>query len=448
MTSFFSTKSVKGATDAHDAGTPSADQLRMLGSLRMLKSDGAELIDNTVKLITNMAAKKQDTMVTIDEAGGLRFLSMDEYHNLIAGGIGSSGSQEKETTHHVKLTARSESIKDLEAFNTLILKDSFRVSPEQIKEHLQRFINTIPKNGEGYYSGEVQIFYYKQLEKNTEKLVGAGTAVLDAILYCSTNDEGKGIFMFNEIKELTTAAVSSNLSKAKAAILAAVVLVYIQGGLPPSSGVDRRPIPKFVQGLVKTWAKSLVDIGTALSSTDTKKFPEAVFLQLPLKDLPPAVASRCRLNIAGNRAVRYAKFAAPFERATKKAVLATMTPVQLADTLSFNNRIQHAVDIADFLISVDGKEEALMKMHPLSPNRPTVKNLTAKLTRAILESLSLTGRLSMIAKIDDQAIAAFKADDDLYGALEGDIREWSVLSDSEKDFSDLTIAVLKGYYGM
>lgn len=448
MASFFSTKSVKNATDAHDTGSTSADQIKTLSSLKMLKSDGAEMDEGKVKLITNMAAKRQDTVVTTDEAGGLKFLTMDEYHTLIGPGSVSSSSQEKGKTAHVRLSSRSESIKDLEDFNTLILKDSFRVSPEQIKEHLQRFINTIPKNGEGYYSGEVQIFYYKQLEKNTEKLVGAGTAVLDAILFCSTTEEGKGIFMFNEVKELTTADVSANLSKAKAAILAAVVLVYIQGGLPPSSGIDKRPIPKFVQGLVKQWAKSLVDIGAALSSTDTKKFPEAVFLQLPLKDLPAAVASRCRLNIAGNRAVRYAKFAAPFERAVKKTVLATMNPVQLADTLSYNARVQHAIDIADFLISVDGKEEALMKMHPLSPNRPTVKNLTAKLTRAILESLSLTGRLSMIAKIDDQSIAAFKADDDLYGNMEGDVREWGVLTDSEKDFSDFTIAVLKGYYGM
>nr|DBA06911.1 TPA_asm: coat protein [Gentiana ophiovirus] len=385
-----------------------------------------------------------------------------EYVVAIAGGFSmdasyrpkTEGSGQKEKNFNESdVTYESvgeEKIKDSETFKLHVNKAGIIVTAESIREHLEKFLSTASSEDKAYSNGEIIIKYFNDNENSVEHLIAAGTMVLDAILYCSyKNDQVvNGIFKKIMVTELKPSVMAQNLSLGKKSILSATALVFITGNLPPKDLSDSRPVPKFIRNLYNSEVDKLSTIAGYLSVADPKKFPAKAFLNIDLNKIDVATASRCKLSIAGNKAVRYADYIGNFDQAVIPGVAGKLDADEATRAVKKKDRVERARELTEFLRSLVGNVKAQLRMHPLSADKPTVKNLTLKLTRACLESLSLKGRLEMREKIVKNQNNSFKSDVNFFGMGEGKDAHWPLIENVDADFMDISVVGLKAIYGV
>nr|DBA06903.1 TPA_asm: coat protein [Erigeron ophiovirus] len=354
-------------------------------------------------------------------------------------------SRQSQSTGEVKITR-------VEELERIINENSYVIDEEKIIKHLEKFFKSLRQEEEFYKAGEVEIKYSGELVPDVIRLVSAGTKVLDAILYSLLGNDksSRRIFSFVQVTDLTNEEVAQNIVKSKRAFLSAIVLLFVQGYLPSRSGEDKRSVPLFLNKEIYTGEPidSLTSIGKNLSVAPTSKFPAKVLLNIDVNILPVPLATRCKLYVSGNKAVRYARYVASCEKRQENEIkngddLATVTK-----KFEDNNRLKLAKGITDFLATLIGNMKAQLRVHPQSPNRPTIKNFSLKLTNAILHTLSPAGRQEMVAKIDRDKREAFKKDENLYGVVRNGVRYWDVLSNAEADFAELSVLTLKIVYGV
>nr|DBA06932.1 TPA_asm: coat protein [Lithospermum ophiovirus] len=344
-----------------------------------------------------------------------------------------------------------ERIQSIDSFLENVKKDSYQIDTKSIEAHLLKFLESVTTEDEGYLTKEISIFYYKQKTYEIQSLVGAGTKILDALLFVSMKDNPEAQGMFNEraVDNLTSMTVGKNVQDAKRAIQAAAVLVYIQGSLPKNFDDDKKPVPKFIkENIYKGDIGNLNAIGKNLSSASTSKFPARVFLNVDINRFPVPVATRAKLSIAGNKGIRYAIFAGTCMKEELFIIGEEMKGPEVAKLTAMNNRIQLAIAISDFMRGLSGNTTAQLRMHPLSPNKPVVKGFLLKITRAIIESLSVEGRISLFNKMESAKNSSFLNDSNFAGEDIAGVRVWRILDNPDADFSDMSVNTLKGIYGV
>nr|WBG54166.1 coat protein [Ophiovirus lactucae] len=328
----------------------------------------------------------------------------------------------------------------------------FKIDENKVKEALENYIKLLPKTSDSYKSGDVKVFYYDGVEKSVSSLLAAGTKVLDSILYMAHKDSAEHSFIFDESKlspkTLDSRNFIENVNLGNKAIKAAFCSVYNQGGLPTKTSEERN-LSKFIRETVfkNKDLKSNV-FCDMLSSSDPSFFPSSIFLKIPLDLLPTEVSSRCKMAVAGNKAIRYAILARRFEQSSL-AEPTTGKTEDIKNYMSMQAKLEKACKITELLSSLGSNFEAQKKMHPLSDTRTVRKNFTLQLTCAIVHSLSHTGRLAMRAEIESKKIEAFKRDENIYGQKNAmDVICFPVLTNSDADFSELSVEAVKTAYGI
>nr|DBA06869.1 TPA_asm: coat protein [Allium ophiovirus] len=353
----------------------------------------------------------------------------------------------KDAPEHQSLGA--EKVKTITEFKSSINRDSYSIDSKAIESHLLKFLESVTVEDEGYLTGELKVYFYEEETSEVMNLIGAGTKVLDALLYASMGKipSAKGMFSLIKVTELTQLSVGKYVQEAKRAIQAAAILVYIQGSLPKQT--DDKMVPKFISDKIyKGEIANLGVIGKQLSSANTEKFPSKIFLNIDINKFPVPVATRAKLSIAGNKGIRYAVFAGTCEKNKEIEINDTMKGKDIAIIQEWNTKIKLAVSISDFLRSLNGNVQAQLKMHPLAPNRPVVKSLLLKITRAIIESLNENGRIELYSKMVTAKNNSFLNDSNFSGEEVDGSRVWRIMENSEADFADISVASLKNVYGI
>nr|DBA06912.1 TPA_asm: coat protein [Gymnadenia ophiovirus_den] len=327
------------------------------------------------------------------------------------------------------------------------------IKEDLIRATLEDYVSTIPKYAEPYLNGEITIFYYSNVGLSIKNLVAAGTKILDAVLYYSYQglDSNQSIFSMKELgdTDFDPKEAVERISNSHKAIKGAFATIYNQGYLPMDGSVERG-LSQFVKVTLFGNANfTSSDLAKMLSSANTQKFPSQVFLNINIERLPTDVASRCKMSIAGNRVVRYAMLAKGFERAPVPNTMGINDNLQNQRAMREYKKWETATEIVDFLCSISADWKSQLKMHPLNPQKPTIKNFTLKLTHAVLFSLSQIGRQIMRGKIVSDKIEAFKKDENFYGKTDasGNL-VYAIFVDPNADFSDMSVGTVRGAYGI
>nr|DBA06888.1 TPA_asm: coat protein [Chrysanthemum ophiovirus_mori] len=429
------------------------EQMNTLKSWKLLHDNGSLVTNNVVTIAKESI--NPDKLVMLE---GEKIVPVADNKNEDQHKNQQSNQDKKNNDNEKNSENRFEDLSDtlLKDKATILAKiksESYSIDSSKIKEHLENFLKSVTLGDEGYVSGEVVIKYIGERGADVNMLIAAGTKVLDAILYCAMaqSPDNTGMFKLVETSGISERTIAVNMSNAKRAIQAAAVLVYIQGGLPENKGKNsaETPVPQFItKEIYSGETVTMLSIGEQLSCANTKKFPAKVFLQIQLDILPPAVSSRCKLNIAGNRAVRYAKYASPFSTKSELKITEGTPVTQIEDIMKFNSKLKLSKDIVNCLKQVATNVTSQLVMHPLSSERPTIKNFTLKLTHAIIFSLSTSGLIAMSQKIVADNNPAFQKDVNFFGIKDGDSHTWPILSNPDADFSDITAESLKAAYKM
>nr|DBA06907.1 TPA_asm: coat protein [Erythranthe ophiovirus] len=325
------------------------------------------------------------------------------------------------------------------------------ITSDDVRVALETYVSSIPKNDESYNNGEVKVKVFQGVPVSISNVIAAGTAVLDAILYMTyrENTDNNQIFEVSEkpLTEVSSLEITDNLLTAQRAIKGAFCCIYNQGFLPSLGATDKN-LSKFVRETIfKNTDLTTKAFCEALSCTDPAKFPAYSFLMVELNHVPTAVASRCKMSIAGNKAVRYAREAAKFEKGTIGATPTDMNAMEAF--MERRRKLDLALQIVNFLVSISTNVETQKALHPLNPNRPTIKNFTLKLTCAIIYSLSEDGRVEFRNHIIRKNIEAFRKDVNIFGELgNNQLPVFSVLENQEADFGDLSLAGVRAAYNM
>nr|DBA06951.1 TPA_asm: coat protein [Rhododendron ophiovirus] len=429
------------ANDRRKAGVPSGEDISLLEKYGITDKTGRLCADNYQLLVS---LENSDVVSLI--AGKL------EKHSTGTPFVSLKGSTSEEVKKdEIGDDINQEFVSTSTEAQLLVCESNYALDEKKIREELETFLKKSHREGEGYKKGDVKIMHFDQAaQQNPELLIAAGTKVLDALLFCAlVEDETKvGMFHFVSVSKLNSLVISKNLEEARRAILAALVLVWTQGGLP-SEVTQSRSLSKFVRNYIYGGkVENHLQIAQQLSSTSTLKFPCSVFLDVKISELDQGVASRCKLSVAGNRPVRYAIYSADCEKQARRTVVEGMTAVDIQEAMTRNERIDLARSIVDFLVSLQGNTDAQARMHPQRKDRPVVKDLSLMLTRAIIENLSVVGRYQLVRKVDDERNSAFTLDTGYYGVVMGEERVWPILTNARADFRSLSLAALKGYYKM
>lgn len=382
----------------------SQEEIRELKALNLLNQDET-LNDETVKKLKGAVVQYPNAIVSVNKEGEMSFIAQL--------------AETKDTT----VTQVTPPQPVTERFSVAKVKEiiegkTFSIDPAKVKEVLEEYVKGLPKTTETYGSGSIIVYYFKGVDLSVSSLLSAGTKVLDAIMYMSfgSSEEHKFIFKSEELnpKMIKVNEITDYLTNGNRAIKAAFCCVYNQGSLPSKSN-DERNLSKFIKETVfrdkSLTANKFCDF---LSSADPSFFPAKVFLEIPFDHLPTEVASRCKMAVAGNKAIRYAIFSRRFEQ-NKLADLTTATAEEMKNHMIATGKIEKAIKIAEKLSALGSDFEAQKKMHPLSISRTSRKNFTLQLTAAILFSLSEEGRVAMRSAIDSNKIEAFKRDENIYG---------------------------------
>nr|UUT43461.1 coat protein [Citrus psorosis virus] len=407
--------------------------LTLLKTYGVLRDTGALSSKSTAFL----SGLSKDKRVILTDEGLAEFKSVENPHDQ-----GEKPAFTLASSSNIKIT-------DIEVIKQKMEQETFQIDQLKLKEQIENFIKTVTLDDESYTEGEIIIKHFGNPDAELNMLITAGTKILDGLVYVSMKGDNKSLNLFKmeQIDGVCDSDIIKNIRVAKRAIQAAFVLVFTQGSLPGKAD-DKRKVPEFVKSKLYDGDVSLSQISEELSYAPTKKFPARVFLKIDIDNLPSAVCSRCKLNIAGNRSVRYAGFASSFQTKQKLSPAVGATPESLMPLLETNQKIEKSIAIRDFLKTMEGQWKNQKRLHPLSDEKPTIKNFTLKLTCAIIYSLTPDGRIDMAERIITDKNKGFQNDRNFFGDGEGPTRTWSVLTKPEADFSNITVDGLKGIFGV
>nr|QCY48768.1 CP protein [Citrus psorosis virus] len=409
------------------------DTIKLLKKYGVLRDNGS-LSSKSVAYLSGLSKEKR---VILTDEGLVEFKSTE----------GTNVQGEKPS---FQLTSSSNTkITNVEAIKQKMEQETFQIDQLKLKEQIENFIKTVTLDDESYTEGEIIIKHFGDPDAELNMLITAGTKILDGLVYVSMKGDTKSINLFKmeQVDGICDSDIIKNIRIAKRAIQAAFVLVFTQGSLPGKAD-DKRKVPEFVKSKLYDGDTSLSQISEELSHAPTKKFPAKVFLKIDIDNLPSAVCSRCKLNIAGNRSVRYAGFASSFQTKQKLTPDAGATPEAMMQLLETNQKIEKSIAIRDFLKTMEGQWKNQKRLHPLADEKPTIKNFTLKLTCAIIYSLTPDGRIDMAERILSDNNKGFQNDRNFFGDGEGPTRTWNVLTKPEADFSNITVDGLKGIFGV
>nr|DBA06977.1 TPA_asm: coat protein [Xerochrysum ophiovirus_visco] len=427
--------------------TVSKEEWKTLEQFKVIDKDRDEIKINVRTLDELALTPSKDHLMFVDEeTGKLMYKDIDEEDE----GNVSNTKKDEEEERIPELEENDEEIKG-EELRAKLAARSFEVNIEAVQAELDKFYKELPADGEGYGPMEVKVFKFADTDEEGSlfEYLGAGTLPLDAILYSALgkNEKSSGMFNVFVVEKMKESAMARNIKKGKGLLRACTVMVYVQGGLPIIDEKDMRPIPSYIsKHLLDGKHKMMNEIPQLLSSTSTKKFPQKIFLKVDTATLPDADCARCKLSVAGNKIVKYAVLASKFERAPMPAL-----PKNMEELEKVNNerlKLQKAYNIVDYLLSVQTDFEAMLRMHPLNGFKPSVTNLTRKITTAIVFSLSMKGRIDLVDNLILEDNKAFLKDTYLIGMTgPSGTRIHKNLTDSSCDFSSITVDTLKNMYG-
>nr|DBA06892.1 TPA_asm: coat protein [Citrullus ophiovirus] len=343
-----------------------------------------------------------------------------------------------------------EFVKNKEDLEKFIRKEAISLDHTSIKKYLVEFLTTIGVEEESYNCGDLDIKYFKDITGSVSQLVAAGTKILDAIVFKSMEGVkgSEDLFNLEEIKDLRDVEAVRNLHAAKRAIQAGAILVYTQGTLPNKSDGEEKNVPRFIKEKIYSGDNvTMSEIGSDLSVASTKKFPQKYSCHWTLNSFQPAVASRCKLNIAGNRAIRYAVYCSGFQEKPETKLPENVPAETLKMFFDEGNKLTHAKKLVAVLRSLNGDYKAQLCMHPLSDTKPSVQKMTLKLTCAILYCMTSEGRLSMANKVMAEKNSSFLRDENLMGTLIDGERSWGIFKNNDADFMSISEEALKKAYG-
>jgi hypothetical protein len=431
----------------------SPEEKTLMKSLKIIKDD--ETVDTTLTDALKAVEFTSPTyLVHLKPEGTLEFTAPVTVTTTV---VAKGKSEDAGTSGAVKTAeAAVESVEDVtfsaEEMKKMIQVKSLTIDSSKIKEVLEAYVKDLPKTAETYKAGDISIFWYAGVEDSISSLLSAGTKILDAIMYMAykTSKDHNFIFVTKELspKKVNSIEIAKRMDEGKKALLASFCMVYNQGSLP-SKTTDEKNLSKFIKETLFKGTKDLTSnkLVEMLSTADPGLFPAGIFLEIDLKFLPTEVASRCKMSVAGNRAVRYATLSMKFERNTieKPTSADTDAIIKYSAELAKLNKAQQMVDTLSALAS---DFEAQKLMNPSNPKRTVRKNLTLQLTCAIITSLSAKGRADLRKAINEGKIEAFKRDTNFYGTMNQiNEPEHRVLFDSEADFSELSVDAIKTAWG-
>nr|DBA06939.1 TPA_asm: coat protein [Phalaenopsis ophiovirus] len=411
----------------------SANELTILKDVGLYTSSNLPNKENVIKL----------RELNITNPNDIVFLSAEG--KIVLGTTTQVGSSSQVPTITAR-TVYNKTLVEKSELQGLIEGKSLNLNLENIKKVLEEYIKTLPKSGETYLPGEVKIYMFKDIDISVSSLLAAGSKVLDSILYCCYHESDEHNFIFDVEKmdhEVNKLEIAENINYGQKAIKAAFTTVYNQGYLP-SLGQLNRGMSRFVKETI-FGDNNLTELMFCerLSSTNPSKFPASVFLQISIDSLPTEVASRCKMSIAGNRAIRYAVLAKSFERRDPDA-----EDIGGSVGRAINRKISSACDIVDCLSSLSSDWEAQKRMHPLNSQKVVLKNFTLQLTHAIIYSLTAKGRQDLHDTIIDKKIEAFKRDTNFFGVMNNENELiFPILDNTDADFLSLSITNIKAAYG-
>nr|BDA99375.1 coat protein [Ophiovirus freesiae] len=426
--------SVQDVVKVMRASIYSPEQKELLMSLKLI-NDKEQVNEVNRTLLYQASKENPDNIVHLKTDDTLMFIASETVKQ----------PQAPITAPEETLAFKPEIIKDIIEAKTLALDQ------DKIQAVLDQYVKDLPKSGDTYKSGDVIVKEFKNVKLNISSLLAAGTKVLDAILYMTYKDSADHSFIFSKEtlspESVVKKEIASRIDIGNKAIKSSFCLVYNQGGLPSKSS-SNKTLSKFIKETV--FRDSKMDSDTLcdfLSSADPSFFPASVFLNIPLDHVHTEVASRCKMAIAGNKAIRYAKFAAKFEKDQVNEG-DYKSKENIKELVVKEEKLKTAHAIVEFLCSLASNFEAQKKMHPLSPGRSSRKNFTLQLTCAIMFSRSKQGRMDMRSAITSQKIESFKRDENLYGSVDslGHV-SFPIFENGEADFSELSVPAIRAAYG-
>lgn len=446
-------KTVKEVLDLARKPVLSVDEKTFMKSIKVLNTD--ETVNT--KMTDALKAVEKTTpsyLVYLKPEGTLEFTAPSA---VVTGSEEKSKAKEGEASNTVKTDDKVEEVGldvkfSAEAMRKMIQVKSLTIDSSKIQKVLETYVKDLPKTAETYKTGDISIFWYSGVEDSISSLLSAGTKILDAIMYMAykSSKDHNFIFVTKELspKTVNSGEIAKRMDEGKKALLASFCMVYNQGSLPSKTS-DEKNLSKFIKDTLFKGTKELTanKLVGMLSTADPGLFPAGVFLEIDLKFLPTEVASRCKMSVAGNRAIRYATLSMKFEKNTITKPTSTDTDVLVKYTTE-SEKLTKAQKIRDTLSALASDFEAQKHMNPANPKRTVRKNLTLQLTCAIIFSLSPKGRLDLRKAINDGKIEAFKKDANFYGTVNQiNEPEHRVLFDSDADFSELSVDAIKTAWG-
>jgi len=300
------------------------------------------------------------------------------------------------------------------------------VTPDEVLDAINSFIETIPEI-EGYNKGEIKLYVFSQSHFGLSQMVGAGTAILDAILYLAVGVKYPDIFSVRPAMSKTATDVSGFIARARGVFISWSILIMCRGSHPDVTNTTR-PLPAIClkDALVGMNINNEKELALECSSAPLKKFPSSVMMQANVKSLPERFYQRIVLAPAGCRAIRYAMLASTFPKRSD-------TPL--------------AKEIAEYLVSVANHREVQLNLHPMRdlPEIVKIPKFTLKMTRAIMESLTPEGRNSFVDSIMGGRMESFKKDPSFSKVKMGRTSNFAILNDVEASFDGLTLDLIKNH---
>nr|DBA06944.1 TPA_asm: coat protein [Pseudolycopodiella ophiovirus] len=414
--------------------------------IQLNDNDDFEIVSMTPPEITE---KESNPSITVEKMSTGQSQKMKELQGAIAkvsekedkASSSGGGDPKKKVTKALPKTGWVNSVN----INAVMQESKFKFDADKVVKVMNDYITSIPES-ETYKAGEVKVTILEDSPVSVHNLIAAGTLVLDAIIYMAMHqeEEAKYLFEITTIQELEFNSVMSNLQTAKCAFISTIILIFTRGSMPAKVGMaSKRPLIKLIcEDLEYGMDATEQSVALDLTCSNPMKFPSSVFLKINIKDLPSKFFSRIRLSPAGNKVIKYAELASRFD----KAVAPISDPPKMEDLIEKGN-LEHALKLVKGLKDRQGNFEAQMMLHPLNPNKKVPVGFALKMTKAILHTLSESGRVAMRKHIDSKKILAFQKDLNFYGSTDqaGEVT-WEILSDQNVNFMDVSLEMLDSIF--
>nr|DBA06876.1 TPA_asm: coat protein [Buxbaumia ophiovirus] len=209
-----------------------------------------------------------------------------------------------------------------------------------------------------YMPRSVLIFYTYGSKVTLNSIIGSGTKVLDAILFCSLREDEERSQIFNLTilpKAPSSVDINANLKTAKRSFMSMIVHWYCTGSAPVGTGSTN----KFIKDvLLESKTNSIQDLAGTLSSTGISAFPIDVVASIPFSSLPYEVRGRCVLGLAGTRFLKYYQLSRNYSRSHVGLCPAGSSKKDADDIFSRASMVEHA-----FASAVEGGM-SYMSLHP------------------------------------------------------------------------------------